>query len=597
MGKTNEMVEYVLSYDRLNERIKGRAQDKKKALKILNEIKSDFSFKSINRFKNFLDNTLMRLYDEVALQVPDNMDLNELYKNNCLIFVPNHQSHADYLAISYKLAGTDYRLPIHITAGINLNFFPVGKIFRSAGAFFIRRSFNSDILYKITLEAYISYLLSKGTPIEFFFEGGRSRHGKLMPPRFGMFQMILSTHRKLKEKKPLLFIPVSIVHEMLPEEKSHAREIDGGKKSKEKTSELFKLYKVMDRKLGSIHINLGQPISVPGDEVDVKDATREVAFDCYRMVGRGMLVTPTAVLAMVLLDEPSGAMTLEDIMVKGGKIIDYCQTFEVPITNSLKAGTGEKSLKRALELLISSKKIEVIPNERLEQTYYVINEQNRVDLLYSKNTILHHFLVPFFINSAWIKVFTGSAKSGSDIGKLFLDQRKRLKYEFYLPTIKRMNVLGLGIVSHYTGKSSETLDDCMTFSKEEMFKLVSNINVFSRSCIYIFEAYYIGALTVKHLYKKYGDEGFKRDQYQSSTKEIFQLEKNHGRIIRYQESYSIFLMKNAFKFFENLHVIKQYKDKPGTYYIPRPSELDKVINVYLQDLTERLTININTLHT
>ena len=187
------MVEYVLSYDRLNERIKGRAQDKKKALKILNEIKSDFSFKSINRFKNFLDNTLMRLYDEVALQVPDNMDLNELYKNNCLIFVPNHQSHADYLAISYKLAGTDYRLPIHITAGINLNFFPVGKIFRSAGAFFIRRSFNSDILYKITLEAYISYLLSKGTPIEFFFEGGRSRHGKLMPPRFGMFQMILST--------------------------------------------------------------------------------------------------------------------------------------------------------------------------------------------------------------------------------------------------------------------------------------------------------------------------------------------------------------------------------------------------------------------
>ena len=589
-----DILEWIVKYPKLAERLEARPADKDRVKKYLTEMKAEFSWSTIKYFRQLLDQVMMPLYDEIGLQVPEDMDLQKLADENCLVFVPNHQSHADYLAISYKLAGTDYHIPLHITAGINLNIFPIGQMFRKAGAFFIRRSLGSDVLYKLTLEAYVGYLLHNGTPLEFFFEGGRSRTGKLMPPKYGMFSMILSAYKTLGvEKKPLLFIPVSIVHELLPEEKTHAQELGGAKKKKENTKELFKLFKMLDRRFGSIHINVGHPLLPPAESVDPRDATQTLAFETLRSVAKGLLVTPTAVLAMVMLDEPTGAMTLDDLMVKSHKIVSYCQRFNIGLSKSLSPERRDRSLKRAFEILISNKKVQVLPNERLEQTYYVIKEENRVHLLYSKNTILHHFLTPFFINSAWIKVFNGTAKTEQDLGKLFLDQRKRLKHEFYLPTVKELRVLALEIVTHYTGKELNRIEDGLHLDREDMYKLMSNINVFSRSCLFIFEAYYVAALTLKHLFKIHGDEGFKKETYIQASKEIFALEKNHGRMIRYPESYSIPLMDTAFIHFIQSRHVKPMADRPGFFMITDIAQVNTLVHTYLQDLTERLSFNLN----
>ena len=102
------------------------------------------------------------------------------FKNHNIIFVPNHQSHADYLALNYAFHKDYTDIPVHIAGGINLNIFPIGTMFRKSGCFFIRRSFTNDLNYKNTFEAYLYYLLKQGFPIEFFFEGGRSRTGKLL---------------------------------------------------------------------------------------------------------------------------------------------------------------------------------------------------------------------------------------------------------------------------------------------------------------------------------------------------------------------------------------------------------------------------------
>ena len=60
-----------------------------------------------------------------------------------------------------------------IAAGDNLNFFPMGAIFRRGGAFFIRRSFRGDRLYAAVVDAYVRRLLRSGYPVELFLEGGR----------------------------------------------------------------------------------------------------------------------------------------------------------------------------------------------------------------------------------------------------------------------------------------------------------------------------------------------------------------------------------------------------------------------------------------
>jgi glycerol-3-phosphate O-acyltransferase len=62
-------------------------------------------------------------------------------------------------------------VPPHIAAGINLNFWPAGPIFRRLGAFFIRRTFKGNKLYSTVFREYLGELFSRGYSVEYFVEG------------------------------------------------------------------------------------------------------------------------------------------------------------------------------------------------------------------------------------------------------------------------------------------------------------------------------------------------------------------------------------------------------------------------------------------
>jgi len=86
--------------------------------------------------------------------------LRQAAKTRKIVLVPSHKSHIDYLVMSNLF----YRyglMPPHIAAGINLNFWPIGGLFRGAGAFFLRRSFAGDILYEWVFKTYLVKVLSE----------------------------------------------------------------------------------------------------------------------------------------------------------------------------------------------------------------------------------------------------------------------------------------------------------------------------------------------------------------------------------------------------------------------------------------------------
>ena len=227
----NDVYEIACSYSKVAEHLKNHPEDRNKICRFIDEIKGDYTPRAVKAMEKFIDSTFVRLYDGFNLQVPDDFDLEEKLKTHHVVLCPNHQSHADYLVISYILH-KKFNVHLYVAAGINLNIFPIGKIFKKCGAFFIRRKFDDD-LYKIAFQGYIYYLLKADKVVEFFFEGGRTRTGKLLPPRFGLFSMILDSHAQFGEdRKPLMFIPVSIAHEFIPEEKAHAKELGGAKKGK-----------------------------------------------------------------------------------------------------------------------------------------------------------------------------------------------------------------------------------------------------------------------------------------------------------------------------------------------------------------------------
>lgn len=57
----------------------------------------------------------------------------------------------------------------------------------------IRRSFGHDVLYTTLVQSYIDVLLQNGYNFECFIEGGRSRTGKLLSPKFGILNFLLDS--------------------------------------------------------------------------------------------------------------------------------------------------------------------------------------------------------------------------------------------------------------------------------------------------------------------------------------------------------------------------------------------------------------------
>lgn len=603
MSDRTQMQELVFSYPPLKERLEKRSQekgssesarDREKVLENLNEIAANFSKTYINPFVKFLDATLAKLYDGINLNA-NGLDVAKLCEDNCVVLTPNHQSHADYLAINYVFYKNFKRI-LYVAGGVNLNIFPIGTLFRKSGCFFIRRTFSNDILYKLTLEAYLYNLLYHREPIEFFFEGGRSRTGKLLSPRFGLYHMLIEAHSHLPKSRqaPLLFLPVSIVHEYVPETKSLAQELKGGKKKAESAAQIFGLVRLFSYQFGNVHINLGNPISsgqVIGSDDDQRKITQELAFSCFREVGKNMMVTPSSLLALIMLDEPTGAMKWDSILEKARSVMSYCRRFYVPFVDSLETDEKlEKILGRTLDIFIGNQKIDVIGDLARGQTvFYAIKEECRSEVLYFKNTILHHFLVPWMINAAWIGVFNGSIKEGKDLRDFLLREREKLKHEFYLPTVRELFEKGVEIISDSIGRNVKSMDEFMHLSHQELYAIAKRVGVFSRICNSIFEGYYASAVALRILAGEHV-QGFKFDQYIKKFKEVFEKEKKLARVIRYPESYSEAVAKSALNYFSHRALLD---NELGTYKISEPDRFEVLIDDFERGIRQKLTFNID----
>ena len=579
-----EVYDVVLSYEKVKDHLAKSPGDKNKILKMIDEISGNYKTSVVGATASFLDKTFLKLYDGVNLKLPEGFNIREMQKKYHIILVPNHQSHADYIALQYILYKED-KIPVYIAAGINLNIFPIGDLFKRCGAFFIRRRFDDEV-YKIAFQGYIYYLLKTDKVVEFFFEGGRTRTGKLLPPKYGLFSMLLDAHTKFDDKKPLMFMPVSIAHEMIPEEKAHAKELSGKKKVKESPAQLLKIFKLFNKKMGTVHVSFGEGIVVNQVE-DLKKDTQSLAFDCFRAVGRHMPVTPSSLLSMIMLDEPSGALTWQQIENRADDILDYCEYMKIPVTDSLASDKYSASMKVAMDMFINNKKAELIKRERLNQVFYTINEESRTHLLYHKNMILHHFIVPCIINATWFNIFNGNIKSNHGLTKYLLTKRKELKYEFYLPGVREMIGETIRVVEYALGSKIERLDEALAFPPEKLYKVASSVRRFSTAFSYIYEAYYTSAITAKYL----GTDPFTMEQFLQVGKELFDMEKEHGRVIKYPESFTMPKMKGTLKYLENLEILS-YDEEKELYKVEDMDKVNYLIEKFARDVNDQVAINL-----
>jgi 1-acyl-sn-glycerol-3-phosphate acyltransferase len=181
-------------------------------------------------------------------------------KKQSIIFLPCHRSHVDYVSLLIVCYRLGLSLPT-IVAGDNLNFPLVGPFLQHIGAMFIRRSFGDDQLYGTVVQAYVDTLLQGGYNFGCFIEGGRSRTGKLLPPKFGILRFLLDSVLSGRVEDAIV-CPISTQYDKVIEVDSYISELLGQPKKKENLQDFFSASSVLSMKLGRVDMRFHEPWSM-----------------------------------------------------------------------------------------------------------------------------------------------------------------------------------------------------------------------------------------------------------------------------------------------------------------------------------------------
>lgn len=296
-----------------------------RAREFILEIASDYSYGVVRALELSLSWLWARLFDGIEIHHAE--VLAQIAPSHGIIYVPTHRSHLDYLLLSYILHRQGLAPP-HIAAGANLNFFLVGPLLRRAGAFFMRRSFKGEPLYAAVFDEYLHLMLTRGFPIGYFIEGGRSRDGSMLSPRAGILGMTIRSFIR-EHTRPLVFVPVYIGYERLIEGRTYLREMAGKPKQNESLWALLKNLRRIKRNFGKAHVNFGQPLVLadfletcrPGwsgeNPADIdpwaREATRRAATELARRMNEAVVINPVNLIALSLLSLPTLSVD-EDIL-------------------------------------------------------------------------------------------------------------------------------------------------------------------------------------------------------------------------------------------------------------------------------------------
>ncbi len=380
---------------------------RKEAEKIMHEIAADVRHDSLRMADRFLSWLWNKLYQGINVQYADRVRKLAL-EGHEIVYVPCHRSHMDYLLLSYILYHQGL-VPPHIAAGINLNFWPAGPLFRSWGAFFIRRTFKGNRLYSTIFREYLAELFYRGYSVEYFIEGGRSRTGRLLEPKTGMMSMTLQALQR-GLARPISVVPVYIGYEHVLEVDTYAKELRGAAKEKENAGLVLRVIKKL-RNLGQGFVNFGEPIPLnnylnqhfPEWKEQAQESRPKWLSDAVDAVSKQVMVNINNAAAVnaknligsALLASRQRALTRAQLLEQ---VESYMQLFQnVPYSTDVTLPTD--SSEAMLDHVLSLPRAGVLSEKDTFGEIIRLERQAAVLMTYYRNNIQHLFVLPSLVAS------------------------------------------------------------------------------------------------------------------------------------------------------------------------------------------------------
>lgn len=354
-------------------------------------------------------------------------------KGQSIIFLPSHRSHVDYVSMQLICYRLGLALPV-VVAGDNLNFPVVGSFLQHAGAMWIRRSFGNDTLYTTLVQAYIDTMLQGGYNFECFIEGGRSRTGKLLPPKFGILGFVLDSILSGRVKDAIV-CPVSTQYDKVIETEGYVTELLGVPKKKENLADFLSGgSSVLSLKLGRVDVRFHEPWSLrkyideqltklnksptsedltaktPENAILKQKLLRTMGYKVLSDINDVSVVMPTALIGTVLLTLRGRGVGKAELLrriewliarisAKGGRVAHFGNSPLMDVVS------------RGLEVLGKDLVGEV--QGLAEPTYYAVD---RFQLSFYRNMTIHLFISEALVSvSMYTRVKQGGGPAHQEI--------------------------------------------------------------------------------------------------------------------------------------------------------------------------------------
>lgn len=352
----------------------------REAQEYIDEIASDYRVGVVRWFCRFVDFLFDRLLDGLDIDRRGIRFLSECDSRKRIVLVCSHKSYVDPLLIGYAMFRSGM-VPPHQAAGLNLAFWPVGWLLRHSGAFYLRRTFAGETLYREVFSAYVRYLLAGNYTSVVYIEGTRSRDGKLAKPKLG-YLGILAESLRMGVCPDVTLVPAYLGYDKVMEEGTHVREMAGSRKVSESVKGFTNIYRSVNTKLGRAYVKFGKPVSMRS-LLEEKGLEGTAATMCEAINGITP-VTARSLVAAALLAPGATWVARSEVKESAEALMRYSRLRSLPLVDDPEA------IADAIEWFERENRI--VPDERGGEEGFLVRGRSRRFLEYNKNIPIAHFL-------------------------------------------------------------------------------------------------------------------------------------------------------------------------------------------------------------